>query len=381
MRATFMALVWLGWAAGGAVAQTSPRGPAQTPPAVQAELGSPEAAFAGGPIKLSKGAAALLRSHYQGDKVPIIPQPFRGRLDTALAARDWPRIETIKKEMTAAYGLVAVLAWEQTRFIGTGGIGIAELHALDVAATGSSGLAETAAMLWLYAVAATMTDGHKCADQAAKEAHLDKLRGPMFEPVLKHVRGLTDDRVVAMRDIAMRLESLMAPDRTDDTVCRTGPGKPDLRPEALWRPAATSTRGMLPKHMAALTAVMRPKTAAKPEPAKPGMAKPAVAKPEPPKPATVPVVAVPAQPVGPPGSLPAGARSSLLAPLALPGAAGFELPGALVGGPLAGGLTSPPPSPMAAPGLSPLAPPGQSSLLPPAPPSEPAVPGTPATRP
>ena len=63
------------------------------------------------------------------------------------------------------------------------------MHAQDVAATGSTGLSETAVMLWFYAVAVTMTDGHKCADEAAKDAHLDQLRGPAFEPVLQIVRS------------------------------------------------------------------------------------------------------------------------------------------------------------------------------------------------
>ncbi len=348
---------------GGAFGQTRPPPAAQAPPRGEAELGSPEAAFAGGPIKLSKGAAGLLRAHYQGDKVPIVPQPFRGRLDTALAARDWGRIETIKKELAATYGLVAVLAWEQSRFIGTGGVGIAELHALDVAATGSTGLSETAVMLWLYSVAATMTDGHKCGDAAAKDAHLDKLRGPVFEPVLKLLRGLADDRLGAMRDIALRLESVLAADRTDDTMCRTGTAKPEVKADPLWRAQAVATRAMLPRHMVALIAVMRPKIAAKPEPS---TAKPGVTKPVPPKPAQVPVVAKPAGPVAPSSVVPSGAppgslsvfspaapasagigaaAAALLAPLGLPGAGALERPGAFIGGPVgapvAGGLTIP----------------------------------------
>ena len=371
MRATFIVLLSGSLLAGGAFAQTRPPPAAQAPSRGEAELGSPEAAFAGGPIKLSKGAAGLLRAHYQGDKVPIVPQPFRGRLDTALAARDWGRIETIKKELAATYGLVAVLAWEQSRFVGTGGVGIAELHALDVAATGSTGLSETAVMLWLYSVAATMTDGHKCGDPAAKDAHLDKLRGPVFEPVLKLLRGLADDRLGAMRDIALRLESVLAADRIDDTMCRTGTAKPEVKPGQLWRAQAVATRAMLPRHMVALIAVMRPKVAAKPEPA---TAKPGVTKPVPPKPAQAPVVAKPAGPLAPSSGVPsnappaslsgslsgppsgppsafspvapaaagiAAAARALLAPLGLPGAGALERPGAFVGAPVAGGLTIP----------------------------------------
>ncbi|HEX3991454.1 MAG TPA: hypothetical protein VHX39_09820, partial [Acetobacteraceae bacterium] len=46
------------------------------------DVGSPQAAFAGGPIRLSRHAANMLREHYQGDQVPLVPQPLRGRLDT-----------------------------------------------------------------------------------------------------------------------------------------------------------------------------------------------------------------------------------------------------------------------------------------------------------
>ena len=51
-----------------------------------ADVGSPESAFTGGPIHLSRAAAAVLRAHYQGDNVPLVPQPFRGKLDNALVA-------------------------------------------------------------------------------------------------------------------------------------------------------------------------------------------------------------------------------------------------------------------------------------------------------
>jgi hypothetical protein len=239
------------------------------------EVGSPEAAFAGGPLRLSKNALSLLRAHYQGDKVPLVPQPLRGRLDTALAGRDWPRVEALKKELIAKDGMVTALAWEQSRLVATGSIGVAEMHALDVAATGSTGLSETAVMLWFYAVAVTLTDGHECVDEAAKDAHLDRLRGPAFEPVTRIVRNISDDRLAAMRDLAIRLELVLAPERTDDTVCRDGNKAPDIKPDPIWRPEAALTRGMLPRHLAALASVMRPRPIARPEPPKLEVSKPA----------------------------------------------------------------------------------------------------------
>jgi len=245
------------------------------------EIGSPESAFAGGPIHLSKNAVTLLRAHYQGDKVPLVPQPFRGKLDLALQGRDWPRVEVLKKGLIAAHGVVAALAWEQSRFIATGAIGVAEQHALDVAATGSTGLSETAVMLWFYSVAVTMTDGHKCVDEAAKEAHLDRLRGPAFEPVIRIIRTISDDRLTAMRDLAIRLETVLAVDRNDDTMCREGNGKADIKPDAVWRPEAALTRGMLPRHLVALASVMRPRPIARPEQPQPEPVKPVAAKPAP----------------------------------------------------------------------------------------------------
>ena len=223
------------------------------------DAGTPQAAFAGGPIRLSAHAAGLLREHYQGDQVPQIPQPFRTRLDTALAGRDWQRVETVKKQLQDKAGPMPVLAWEQTRFIATGSISVAEIHALDVAATGSTGLSETAVMMWLYAAAVTMTDGEKCADQAARDAHLERLHGPAFEPVLQIVRSIADDRLVAMRELAIRLETVLAQDRTDDAMCRTGTDPPAIRPDAMWRPAAAQARARLPRDLLALASVMRPR--------------------------------------------------------------------------------------------------------------------------
>ncbi len=248
---------------------------------VPLEVGSPETAFAGGPIRLSKNALAMLRAHYQGDKVPLVPQPFRGRLDTALAGRDWARVDALKKELAAKDGMVAALAWEQSRFVATGSIAIAEMHALDLAAMGSTGVSETAVMLWFYSVAVTMTDGHKCVDEAAKDAHLDKLRGPVFEPVTRIVRTISDDRLAAMRDLAIRLELVLAPERTDDTMCWNGNKAPDIKPDPAWRPEAGLTRGMLPRHLVALASVMRPRPIARPGPPKPDTTQPVAAKPAP----------------------------------------------------------------------------------------------------
>jgi hypothetical protein len=231
-----------------------------------ADVGSPESAFAGGPIRLSRNAAAMLRAHYQGDKVPLIPQPFRGRLDTALLGRDWPRVEAEKKALATSRGIAAELLWEQSRFIATGSIGVAEMHALDLAATGQTGVAETAVMLWFYAVAVTLTDGHKCVDEAAKDAHLDRLRGPAFDSVTALVRSISDDRLAAMRDLAIRLETVLAVDRTDDLMCRTGDGKADVKPDAQWRPEAAMTRGMLSRHLVALASIMRPHPISRPVP-------------------------------------------------------------------------------------------------------------------
>lgn len=233
------------------------------------EIGTPETAFSGGPIKLSPAAASRLRTHFQGDKVPLVPQPFRGKLDSALAVRDWAKVDAAKKELLAARGVVTVLVWEQTRFLATGGLGIAEAHALDMAATGAPNLAESVAMLWLYSVAATMTDGNKCAETAAKDAHLDRLRGPVFEKPVQIVRALPDDRMAAMRELALRLETGFAIDRTDDLMCRGTAGKAGLKPDAIWRPQAAATRAMLPKHLIALVSVLKKAPPPKAEPAKP----------------------------------------------------------------------------------------------------------------
>jgi len=248
---------------------------------VPLEVGTPETAFSGGPIRLSKNALAVLRVHYQGDKVPLVPQPFRGRLDTALAGHDWARVEALKKDLVAKDGIVAALAWEQSRFIATGSISIAEMHALDLATMGSTGVTETAVMLWFYSVAVTLTDGHKCVDEAARDAYLDKLRGPAFEPVTRIVRTISDDRLAAMRDLAIRLELVLAPERTDDAMCWSGDKTPDIKPDPVWRPEAGLTRGMLPRHLVALASIMRPRPIARPEQPKPDATQPVAVKPAP----------------------------------------------------------------------------------------------------
>ena len=74
---------------------------ASVPAHAQAPLGvgTPQAAFAGGPIHLSPRTVNMLRAQYKGDNVPQVPQPFRGQLDTALAGLDWKRAEAVKKAL------------------------------------------------------------------------------------------------------------------------------------------------------------------------------------------------------------------------------------------------------------------------------------------
>lgn len=235
------------------------------------ELGSVEAAFADSPIHLSPTALAALRGHYPNDKVPLIPAPFRQQLDAALAAQDWPRVMSRKSDLGASRGQLALLMWEQTRFLATGNLWLAELNTRDLAAVGVTNTNEAAAMMWLYAAAVTLTDGHQCADPAASDAHLTWLRGPAFAPVTKIIRDLPPDRLQAMRDIAVRLEAGLAPERTGDTMCRTGSSHPEHRPDTEWQPEAARTRDMLPKHLTALTALMRQPSG---PPAKPSQTKP-----------------------------------------------------------------------------------------------------------
>jgi hypothetical protein len=110
-----------------------------------------------------------------------------------------------------------------------------------------------------------MTDGEKCVDHNARDAYLEQLRGPEFEPVLQIVRMIADDRLAAMRELAIRLESVLAPDRTDDTMCRVETEQPEIRPDAIWRRDAARARAMLPRDLVALTAVVRTQQAEPPK--------------------------------------------------------------------------------------------------------------------
>ena len=118
--------------------------------------------------------------------------------------------------------------------------------------------------LWLYAVAATFTDAHKCADPAAKEAYLDTLRGPDFAAVKGIIRDLPDDRLTAMRDTAIRLEGALSPDRTDDSMCGAASGRLEIRQDAEWQRELAPTRAMLPRHLAAICSLLRPKRTGRP---------------------------------------------------------------------------------------------------------------------
>jgi hypothetical protein len=221
------------------------------------EQGSPAAAFAGGPIHLSSATEARLRAQFHGDNVPLVPQPFRGRLDTALVARDWRQVEAVKKALIQARDLLPVLLWDQTRFIATGGVALAAAFARDLAGSDVPKAEEMAATMWLYAVAATFTDGHKCVDAAAKEAYLVTLRGPDFAAVKGIIRSMPDDRLTAVRETAIRLESALSADRGDDPVCGTGRGPPETRPEGEWQRELAPTRAMLPRHLTAICSVLR----------------------------------------------------------------------------------------------------------------------------
>jgi hypothetical protein len=219
------------------------------------EVGAPDAAFAGGPIRLTKAAVARLREHYHGDKVPIVPLPLRRLLDTALHTQYWAGM---RAALAKARDPETALVWEQTRFIATGGLEVAEQHARDLAATGASGIAETAAMLWLYAAAVIFVDGRRCTGPTGPDAHMEELRGPDHEPVIRIIRAMTEERLSAMRTLALRLEEILASDRDGLAPCRTGDAPPETKPEEIWRPDAAAARAMLPAHLTELTAAMRP---------------------------------------------------------------------------------------------------------------------------
>ena len=228
---------------------------AQTP----IDRGSPQAAFAGGPIHLSTATEARLRAQYHGDNVPLIPQPFRSRLDTALVAQDWRQIDVLKKALIQARDQGPVLLWDQTRFVETGGVTLAAAFARDLAGSDVPNAEETAATMWLYAVAASFTDGHRCADPATGEAYLDKLRGPDFAAVIGIIRDMPDDRLATARDAAIRLESALSGDRTGDSVCGTNAGRPAIKPDAGWQADIAPARAMLPRHLTAICSVLRQK--------------------------------------------------------------------------------------------------------------------------
>ena len=118
-------------------------------------------------------------------------------------------------------------------------------------------------MMWLYVVAATFIDGHKCSDPAAREAFLDRLRGPDFAAVMVIIRTMPDDRLAAMREAAIRLESALAADRIDDPMCREGSGRPEIRPNGEWQTELAPSRAMLPRHLAAICSVVRAKGTAR----------------------------------------------------------------------------------------------------------------------
>jgi hypothetical protein len=220
---------------------------------------SPRAAFAGGPIHLSARAETRLRAHFHGDNVPLIPAPFRTRLDTALAARDWRQIDAAKKVLIQARDLRVVLLWDQTRFLATGDAAVAAAYARDLAGSDVPDAEQAAAAMWLYAIAATFTDGHKCTNPEAKEAYLATLLGSDFDAVKGIIRSMPDDRLAAMRDNAIQLESILSTDRTDDTICRTTAGRPETRPEDEWQRELAPSRTMLPRNLTAICSVVRKK--------------------------------------------------------------------------------------------------------------------------
>jgi hypothetical protein len=225
------------------------------------ETGPPDAAFAGGPIRLTPVARTLLKTSFPNDLLPLVPMPHRARLDAALVAANAASLAAAKRELARTYGFGAVLVWERTRFLATGDLALAADHARNLAQEGGEADRETAAVLWLYAVAAVMTDGARCADTAAREVWLDRLRGPAYAPVLLVIRTLPEDRLNTAREAAIRLEAPLAEQRPDDAICRTGPGRPEIRPIELWRPAAGNARALLPRHLRAMTSVLRPRPA------------------------------------------------------------------------------------------------------------------------
>jgi len=223
-------------------------------------VGPPEDAFAGGPIRLTRVSTMLLANAYPHNTIPIIPMPHRARLDTALLAGNTAALAAARKDLADTHGQASVLVWERTRFLGTGGIGIAVQHARSLAGAGIANTDETVAMLWLYALAASMTDAARCTDPGARDAAIDRLRAPVNQPVLRVIRAMPDDALGRAQQTAITLEAPLAEQRPDDTICRTGQGTPGIRPIEQWRPAAANTRAMLPRHLKAMISVLRPKS-------------------------------------------------------------------------------------------------------------------------
>jgi hypothetical protein len=222
-------------------------------------MGTPEQAFAGSPIRLSEGITTALRTQYNNTGVPIIPQPLAGRMDAALLAHDWRAVAARRRELTNSLGFMAAYLWEQTRFLVTAELGVAEMHARSVAEEGeaSAAQAESAVLLWLYAVAVTWTDGQKCADPAMREAHLDSLRAAPFAQVLALLRKMPEDRLAVLRDNAVKMEAGRAAGRSDTLMCQpAGGGKANIRADT-WKPDAERARAMLPRNLKALTSVLR----------------------------------------------------------------------------------------------------------------------------
>jgi hypothetical protein len=162
-----------------------------------------------------------------------------------------------RSDLGASRGQLAMLMWEQTRFLATGSLWLAELHARDLAASGVPGANDAAVLMWFYALATTMTDGHQCASDGARDAHLATLRGAAFEPVLALVRTLPQEQLIKQRDTALKLEAAFAEERTDSFVCTTAGGLPAIRPAEDWHADAARTREILTKHLNAVCALVR----------------------------------------------------------------------------------------------------------------------------
>jgi len=225
------------------------------------QTGPPEDAFAGGPIRVTRVSAALLANAYPHNSIPILPMPYRARLDTALVAGNAGALATAKRDLADAYGRGAVIVWERTRFLGTGGIAIATEHARTLAASGLANTEEMVATLWLYALAATMTDAARCADPMARDTAIDRLRGPANESVLRVIRTMPEAPLARAQEVAIKLEGPLAEQRPSETLCRAGAGSGAVRPIEQWQPAAVNVRAMLPRHLKAMVSVLRPRTA------------------------------------------------------------------------------------------------------------------------